>query len=366
MALTKYTYSIADDTANGVLDTVGSTLCTARMKSLIGASAIETAIEDISSTGDVLDVWMKATLSGGDETILDGVIAAYEGRHTLNEEPHLPDGRSLVTPSAFPKGMIPIFPGVGDDITNNVRHGDTSNRWGVSLDEAGSEAVEWQFNSCAWIGGGWVTCVGALPGDFIDFRLYALATPVAINETTEGNCHLGAAAVFTAWSSETTYSLNDLCSLSGTNYICILGHTDNTPPNATYWAPYCNMIVPAADNGAWDVDLTDTLNENVNFTKACPVPVEDAENPDGYYYYDCDARTIAVHATQKGNINLFDFEIDLIKYMPGFNILGNNTYKIQPDVSAKRLAPQFKYEAKVTHGEGSHQLHVVWNLYVGR
>lgn len=38
-----------------------------------------------------------------------------------------------------------------------------------------------------------------------------------------------------AWSSSTAYIVGDAVSLAGTSYICILGHTNHTPPNATYW-----------------------------------------------------------------------------------------------------------------------------------
>lgn len=38
------------------------------------------------------------------------------------------------------------------------------------------------------------------------------------------------------WSNTTAYVANDVVNLSGTWYICILGHTGHTPPNATYWA----------------------------------------------------------------------------------------------------------------------------------
>lgn len=41
----------------------------------------------------------------------------------------------------------------------------------------------------------------------------------------------------TAWSSGTTYLAGDMASLSGTTYYCILGHLNQSPPNATYWAP---------------------------------------------------------------------------------------------------------------------------------
>lgn len=46
----------------------------------------------------------------------------------------------------------------------------------------------------------------------------------------------------TAWSGATAYVIDDIASLSGTNYRCILGHTNHTPPNATYWLPLTDGI----------------------------------------------------------------------------------------------------------------------------
>lgn len=39
----------------------------------------------------------------------------------------------------------------------------------------------------------------------------------------------------TAWDGGTAYAIGDLASSSGTNYYCILAHTNHVPPNATYW-----------------------------------------------------------------------------------------------------------------------------------
>lgn len=38
-----------------------------------------------------------------------------------------------------------------------------------------------------------------------------------------------------AWSAVTAYELNDAVSLAGSSYICIEAHTNQTPPNATFW-----------------------------------------------------------------------------------------------------------------------------------
>src|SRR5438105_12084590 len=38
-----------------------------------------------------------------------------------------------------------------------------------------------------------------------------------------------------AWSGATAYTIKDLVTLRGFVYSCILGHTNQTPPNVTYW-----------------------------------------------------------------------------------------------------------------------------------
>ena len=47
-----------------------------------------------------------------------------------------------------------------------------------------------------------------------------------------------------AWSSSTSYAVNDAVSLGGASYICILAHTNHTPPNATYWNVICSFAPP--------------------------------------------------------------------------------------------------------------------------
>jgi hypothetical protein len=45
------------------------------------------------------------------------------------------------------------------------------------------------------------------------------------------------AGTATAWSNATAYTVGTLASRLGVNYYCILGHTNQQPPNATYWYP---------------------------------------------------------------------------------------------------------------------------------
>lgn len=38
-----------------------------------------------------------------------------------------------------------------------------------------------------------------------------------------------------AWSGATAYAAGDVVTLSGSSYVCVLAHTNHTPPNTTYW-----------------------------------------------------------------------------------------------------------------------------------
>jgi len=82
MTATKYTYSIQDDFPNHIV-------ATDRLTLEITASAIVTALDCINTSGDDCDIWFKAALSEGDETILDGLVSTHTGVS-------LPDGASPV------------------------------------------------------------------------------------------------------------------------------------------------------------------------------------------------------------------------------------------------------------------------------
>ena len=49
-----------------------------------------------------------------------------------------------------------------------------------------------------------------------------------------------------AWSGATAYAANDVVTLSGSSYVCVLDHTNHTPPNATYW----QLLAAKGDTGA--------------------------------------------------------------------------------------------------------------------
>lgn len=72
MTQTTYKYSISGDTLN-------SKLASDCLSQEIRGSSILTALERIDSSGDQLDIVFKAALSGADEAVLDGLVAAHEG-----------------------------------------------------------------------------------------------------------------------------------------------------------------------------------------------------------------------------------------------------------------------------------------------
>lgn len=74
----------------------------------------------------------------------------------------------------------------------------------------------------------------------------ASANAASISETNAANSEAAAAASVIqvenakliwlgTWSGSTTYQVNDAVYENGTSYICILSHTNQVPPNITYW-----------------------------------------------------------------------------------------------------------------------------------
>lgn len=68
----KYDYTIATAFPNALVDSD-------RLKQEIQASAIVTALDYIGTADGVCSIWFKAALSGGDQTVLDGIVAAHSG-----------------------------------------------------------------------------------------------------------------------------------------------------------------------------------------------------------------------------------------------------------------------------------------------
>lgn len=88
-------------------------------------------------------------------------------------------------------------------------------------------------------------------GDDGQFALQASTGKVWAKESGVWN-YLGIYKAFRlmgAWSGATAYSVGDVVTLNGTSYSCVLDHTNQTPPNSTYW----QVLAAKGDTGpaAW-------------------------------------------------------------------------------------------------------------------
>lgn len=87
---TKYTYSISTDFPNGKV-------APSRLTQEIQASSISIALDYINTSGDDCDIWFKDVLSSGDQTTLDGVVAAHSGDPIPNNDPAVDSMRRTIT-----------------------------------------------------------------------------------------------------------------------------------------------------------------------------------------------------------------------------------------------------------------------------
>jgi len=89
MAATKYTKSIAGDTATGKLSSDGL------KREIEKDNGITKSIERIDSAGDVCDVWFKDAL-GAEESAFDAVFAAHDGKPPPGTARRASDGAAIV------------------------------------------------------------------------------------------------------------------------------------------------------------------------------------------------------------------------------------------------------------------------------
>lgn len=88
--MTKYTFSISNDTLNGLADSTS-------LKTEIQASAIVTAFNHIGTAADVLEIWFNADLSNSDQTLLTSIVAAHKGIPTVQIDAKYDEDGNLVT-----------------------------------------------------------------------------------------------------------------------------------------------------------------------------------------------------------------------------------------------------------------------------
>jgi hypothetical protein len=299
MASTKYTYSVSGDTLNGVVNP-------SSLAAEIQASAIVTALDFVGTNGDTLDVWMKDALSNGDETILDGLVAAHAGEASTpsptivqTSGPKTDDSRDIVATNRIPAGYTIYFTGVSDNIAN----GTYANGGDLKMDSS-SKTIYYQSLGNYLLVGGRVIWQGADMSDYVDGTLIAPASTGATNVAGDFN----------------KYNIG---------------------------GPY-NMFIPSAPGaGAWSMDINAKL-PNTQILKCTPVP---ATGNNGWFNYNQDTNSLSVSADQKGGYNLYDFDVNLFKFCSklwGKKQDGSETLLEASDVIGKILFNSWKIKMVLT------------------
>ena len=102
------TYSIANDTLNGTVDTL-------KLKEAVEASSIVPTLNTVNTDDDVLDIVFDSALSGAEQTTLTGIVNAHDGIPTpqtatpqlvklTEEDPET--GGIMFTPRYQPQGWL--------------------------------------------------------------------------------------------------------------------------------------------------------------------------------------------------------------------------------------------------------------------
>jgi hypothetical protein len=321
MAETTYTYSIQSDFPNHLV-------CSDRLTQEVGVSAIIVALSRIDTAAGNCLIVFKDALSSGDEDILDGLVAAHSGEAIIHPatvllgSPETSDGKPIFLPCLFP-GNVFLYPtGAGDNVTNQTR-GD-GQAFVVKCSAEQDYNVEFQFIDWVYLAGGGIKWKNGEEGDWVSLAIYAPATPVTPNGSGTGNCNLVDPGVGAAI-----------------------------------------LIVPAAGNGAYDVDLEDAI----------PVPSyteneEGIQTPNGFYNWsdpDTGSGVVTAGVPQASPYNLFAVALDLVRFANRLQLEGAEIQDLTvPAVKPKKILPQWKFKVTAHHAAGTADLVVHWWLTTAR
>jgi hypothetical protein len=248
MASTRYTYSISTDFPNAREEST-------QLTREIQISAITIALDYINTGWDNCDIWFKDVLPSEDLVTLNNVVAAHAGNPLVSlGSPvilHSPsggavsvedDGRLVTVNFPADEGTYLWLTGAGDDLTNQVRGG--GQRVALTFADVTRavpevQTIDLKFMEQVQLHDGQMTVPDPTKWDVNDvwnWGVHMEATAVTPNGTNTGNCNV------------------------------VNGY----------------VVVPAAGDGAYDVDLA----------TAVPVPASGA----GFWDYDAFSNTLTMSA----------------------------------------------------------------------
>ena len=325
MALTEYRYTIASDDLfpNKKVDLP-------RFESEIRASAILTALDSVVvATGDCV-VTMKSSLSGGDQLILDGLVAAHSGSPLLPDiqpvemysgttpAPLAADGKPFVLPNSFPGEVLLNFTGVSDKISPAERF--AGDDFGLQVvGAAGDATFIVDFLDGVFLAGGHIEWDGGSYGSTVYMELTAPAsTTKAPAVAGQGNC------------------------------------------NKVQVAAGAYIIVPAAGNGQYDLDTV------------VPIPAYNDETnaQTGYWTYSepwVGKGTITPGSPGASKYNLFDFPIEMAHFAK-IHLMRDSGARdmIAPAIKPKWILPEWKMKVILHNGDTNKTIRLAWDLLVAR
>jgi len=233
----------------------------------------------------------------------------YKTDANKSSEPRASDGKIINLNSIFPTDLYFYETGSGD---GDVRGNGDRIYFTTSIEEV--KTLEISFNDWVYLGGGRVFFTGAVFGDYFSMELYAPASSVEENLSNTGNCN-------------------------------VQNH----------------LIIPAAGNGSYDVDL-DT---------AVPVPAYDENTgvKSGFWNWsnpDTGKGTISPGIPQASEWYLFDVPITMSRPQNKINIVGSGNYESLVPIKSKKILPHWKTKFILSHTVGTHTLTVGASLLTAR
>jgi hypothetical protein len=284
-------------------------------KKLVGLHSYETLnATEVYIIEDGKPSFWTAVFKSNDERYNEDERADWEANWLPNAngptKPRDYDGRDKVQPVTLPTNQWHYWHSIGDTSTG-LRDGE---RFELSHAEAEDASVTWQYRDPVWMAGGRLKYSGAVLGDWVSFTVFAPATEVVANEGNTGNANL----------------------------------------------VFPGIIVPAAGDGAYDVDLD----------AAHPVP---APGADGYWDYELPANmkfagTVTPSSTPgAAKYHLIAARFDLTKFVAEEGLLGEGMTTYEPqNINASLCLPEWRFECVAHNADGEHTLEMVWRVLVSR
>ena len=256
------------------------------------------------------------------------VVAAFDllrhsyPREMLIKSPSMTaDGRPIFLSSVISDAVEIQHNGRGDDIENGLRLVGPMLKL-TDLTTAEEHSLAWQYLEFVDIIDRGTRYVGALAGDYINYDIFAPASPATSNPGAGGY--------------------------------------DKIPIG-----PELNLFAPNSETlGDWDLNLSEKLNANVNITKVTPIPA----GGNGFFDFDLPTGVVSLNANQTGEYHLFDADYLLSRFLNAVPIYGSdkNNFVVPASYSGKRLLPHWKHKVIIKKATATGSLSCWWWVVFGR